>query len=141
MLGYAVFTLSCGSCAGVALPYEAPEAPGGTGVVLPEPTVRLCDPVLPLLVAVIDADPDATAVTNPDVDTVATAVLELDQVMLAPEMGAPLPSRATALAWVVCPTWRLDAASVTTTDATVGEGGGATVPELAELSQYWLALP
>jgi hypothetical protein len=104
---------------------------------LPEPTVRLCDPVLPLLVAVIDADPDATAVTNPDVDTVATAVLELDQVMLAPEMGAPLPSRATALAWVVCPTWRLDALSVTTTDATVV----ATVPELPELSHFWLGLP
>ena len=68
-------------------------------------TDRPCDPVLPLLVAVIDADPAATAVTNPEVDTVATAVLELDQLVLAPEIAAPLPSRATAVAWVVCPTW------------------------------------
>jgi hypothetical protein len=135
MLGYAVFTLSCGSVAAIALPYDPPVAP--TGVELPEPTVRLCDPVLPLLVAVIDADPDATAVTNPDVDTLATAVLELDQVKLAPETGAPLPSRATALAWVVCPTWRLDALSVTTTDATVA----VTVPEVPKLSHFWLALP
>src|SRR6185436_21011212 len=35
-------------------------------------TDRPCDPVLPLLVAAIDADPAATAVTNPEVDTVAT---------------------------------------------------------------------
>src|SRR3954464_13603240 len=84
-------------------------------------TDSACDPVLPLLVAVIDADPAATAVTNPEVDTVATAVLELDHVLLAPEIGTPLPSRATAVAWVVCPTWRLDAASVTATDATVGD--------------------
>jgi hypothetical protein len=96
---------------------------------------------LPLLVAVIDADPDATAFTNPDVDTVATAVLELDQVKLAPEIVAPLPSRATALAWVVCPTWRLDDASVTPTDATVADGAAGTVAELVELSHFWLELP
>src|SRR4051812_40287381 len=67
-------------------------------------TDRPCDPVCWLLVAVIDADPDAMAVTNPEVDTLATAALELDQVMLAPGIVTPLPSRATAVAWVVCPT-------------------------------------
>ena len=35
MLGYVVLTLRRGRAAGVALPYDAPVAPGGTGVVLP----------------------------------------------------------------------------------------------------------
>ena len=69
----------------------------GGGVV----TVRLCEPVLPSLVAVIEADPLATAVTSPALDTVATDVLELDHVIVAPGIVAQLASRATARACVV----------------------------------------
>jgi hypothetical protein len=48
------------------------------------------------MVAVMLALPGATAVTNPDVDTVATAVAEVDQMTEVPATVFPDASRAVA---------------------------------------------
>jgi len=61
-------------------------------------TVRLAEPVLPSLVAVMVEEPTATAVTTPFEATVATAVFELDQVTLRPVSTPPAESLATAVA-------------------------------------------
>src|SRR5262245_53955310 len=57
-------------------------------------------PVVPVTFAVMLAVPALTAVTIPDDDTVATAVLELDQAGV-PATVFPLPSFLTACACVV----------------------------------------
>ena len=73
------------------------------------------------------ADPAPTAVTLPVAVTVATAVLELVQMMVRPVSTLPLASFVTAVACVVCPVVRLDAPSETATVATGAGGGGAVV--------------
>jgi hypothetical protein len=55
------------------------------------------------LEAVISTVPSATAVTIPLALTVATAVLELDQVTVAPGMGRPRALRTVSDSWSVAP--------------------------------------
>src|SRR5262249_19336045 len=82
------------------------------------------EPDFPSLVAVIDAVPAPTAVTNPLPFTVATAAFELAHVIPRPVNTVPLASFVVAVPCVVCPTVRLDAFNATVTVAT-GTGGGA----------------
>src|SRR3989441_59933 len=69
-------------------------------------------------VAVIVAAPNPTAVTSPLPPTVATAVLLLAHVTTRPDSGAPLASFGVAVSCSVCPTCRLAAAGLTSTDPT-----------------------
>lgn len=66
-------------------------------------TVRLEEPVLPSLVAVIVAEPAATAVTSPDADTVPIAVLLELHVTTRPVRTLLLASRVTAESCTVAP--------------------------------------
>src|SRR5205823_5425791 len=90
------------------------------GVVTVTPDV----PLLPSDVAVIVADPTATAVTSPLPSTVATVVLSLAQVITRPDNGLPLASFGVAVSCSVCPTCTLAGDGVTATEAT---GAGVTV--------------
>src|SRR5688500_16666291 len=92
---------------------------GGGGAV----TVRICEPVLPSPVAMIEAVPAVTALTAPLCDTVATLVFELDQINDTPPIGLPLASRATAVAEVDPPLSTDVLPSCTVTVATVGGSG------------------
>src|ERR1041384_3775229 len=85
----------------------------GTGV-----TVVAAVPLLPALVAVIVAEPTATAVTRPLLFTVAIAVLLLDQVTTRPVSVLPAASFVTADSCWVVPTLTLADAGLTVTDAT-----------------------
>jgi hypothetical protein len=93
-------------------------------VAVPTATVNGADPTRPSLVPMMFVVPNATAVTSPVADTVATAVFELDQVTTRPVSTPPIESRATALACVVPLTMIDDDASVTVTVAT---GTGITL--------------
>ena len=62
----------------------------------PELTVSEADPLLPPVLAEIVAPPEATAVTRPEPDTVAAAVLELDHVRDCEDSVLPDASRTTA---------------------------------------------
>ncbi|HWG35339.1 MAG TPA: hypothetical protein VN650_14315 [Gemmatimonadaceae bacterium] len=64
-------------------------------------TVTFATPLVPLIVARIDAEPGATAATMPLSETVATSVADDDQVTDWPEMTAPELLVATACAFVV----------------------------------------
>jgi hypothetical protein len=77
---------------------EVESGGGGDGGVV---TVSVALPVLVSLVAVIVAEPAATAVTNPLDETVAIPVLLLDQVTTRPVSTLLLASRVTAVACVV----------------------------------------
>src|SRR5438445_13362573 len=68
----------------------------GTGV-----TVIAEVPLFPSLVAVIVAEPGVTPETRTPVDRGATDVLELDQVTVRPERGAPLASFGVAVGLTV----------------------------------------
>ena len=59
-------------------------------------TATTIDDDLPSLVALIEAPPTATALTNPDADTVATLVLLDDQLMLRPPSDSPMESFGVA---------------------------------------------
>ena len=96
-------------------------AAGAGGAVTVSPAL----PVLVSLVAVIVADPAATAVTNPLDETVAIIVLLLDHVTTRPMSTLLLTSRVTAVACVVCPVCSDDDARATVTVATAAGGGGA----------------
>jgi hypothetical protein len=87
-----IIVMPDGSCA-----FQLLGGAGGGGVV----TVSVALPVLVSLVAVIVADPAATAVTNPLDETVAIPVLLLDQVTTRPVSTLLLASRVTAVACVV----------------------------------------
>jgi hypothetical protein len=97
-------------------------------------TVIAAEAVCPSLVAVIDTLPGATAVTSPDAETVATAVLLELQVITRPVSTLLLASRETAESCTVPPTWRVDVAGDTDTDAT-GIGAGAVVEAEAMLER------
>jgi len=85
----------------------------GTGV-----TVSVAEPVLVSLVAMIFAEPTATAVTRPVDDTVATPGFSDAQLTTLPVRLLPLPSRVVAVACVDWPNTMDDEPSVTFTDAT-----------------------
>src|SRR5256885_6297160 len=81
-------------------------------------TVTVAVPFTPSLVAVIEADPAATAVTSPLAFTVATAgVLEV-HVTVRPASAFPPASLRAAASCRVLPTKRLALVGLTTTDAT-----------------------
>src|SRR5437773_820937 len=86
-----------------------------TGALL---TVMLALPLWPSLVAVMVAEPVATAVTSPLELTVATAPFELVHATLRPVSGVPFASFGIAVSCTVPPVGRLVAAGVTATDAT-----------------------
>ena len=79
--------------------------------------------VLPSLVALIIALPDAFALTVPAASTVATFMSELDHVTTRPESGFPLESASVAVAIAVCPTTTAEGVTATVTVA-IGVGGG-----------------
>ena len=58
-------------------------------------------PLCPSLVAVIVADPAATPVTRPPVDTAATAGALDTQVITRPLNGLPVASFGVAVSWTV----------------------------------------
>jgi hypothetical protein len=72
----------------------------------------------------MDTLPAATAVTSPEPETLAIPVFPELQLITRPESRLLLASRVTAESCTVPPTWRLDVAGDTDTDAT-GMGGGA----------------
>src|ERR1043165_2142537 len=99
-------------------------ATGGGGAAV---TASVAEPVCPSLVAVICAEPAATVVTNPDPETVATAVLFELHVTVRPVSVLPLASFNVALACVPCPAVTDDAPSATVTLATGGGGAALTL--------------
>src|SRR5262245_43222727 len=87
-------------------------------------TVTAAVPLFPSLVAVMVADPPASAVTNPFDETPAMPPALLAHVTTRPVRTFPAESLVTALSCCVAPTSRLADAGVTVTDAT---GASATV--------------
>src|SRR5256885_16656112 len=75
-------------------------------------------PVLPSLVAVTVAEPGVTPETSPELLTVATEVLLLDQVTVRPESVLPPASLSVAVSCTVCPGWIESVAGLTDTVAT-----------------------
>src|SRR2546427_11634054 len=90
----------------------APAAAAGAG------TVMAAVPLFPSLVAVIVADPVATAVTSPFASTVATPGALVVQLIARPESGFPLASSGVAVSCWVPPTRTVAAEGLTVTDAT-----------------------
>ena len=97
---------------------------GGGGGVAGAGTVTVAVPLCPSLVAVMVTVPAATAVTTPEVVTVAIFASLVDQVTTRPDSVFPLASRVVAVRVADEPTATCDDAGVTTTDAT-GTGAGA----------------
>ena len=64
-------------------------------------TVTDAVPLLPSLVAVIVAEPGVTPETSPELFTVATDVLLLDQVTTRPDSAAPFASLGVPVSWTV----------------------------------------
>ena len=87
-------------------------------------------PLWPSLVAVIVAEPAATAVTTPLARTVATAGASLAHVTERPVSVSPRASLSVAVSCGVAPTVRLSLAGATVTEAT-GAGPAAAVVPLA----------
>jgi hypothetical protein len=81
-------------------------------------------PLCPSLVAVMVADPAATALTRPLAETVATPAASLDQTMARPVRTFPAESLVMALSWTVPPAVTLADGGVTVTDFT---GTGVTL--------------
>src|SRR3989449_3632690 len=81
-------------------------------------TVIAAVPLWPSLAAVIVAAPALTPVTRPLADTVATAVLPLDQLTVRPVSGLPFASFGVAASCTVCPTNTLAVVGLTATEAT-----------------------
>src|SRR3954468_22572421 len=76
------------------------------------------EPLLPSLVAVMVADPPATAVTSPLADTFATPTLEELHVTVLPVSVLPAASFSVATACVVPATGSVAEPTVTLTEAT-----------------------
>src|SRR5205823_13193731 len=64
-------------------------------------TVTDAVPLFPSLVAVIVAEPGVTPETSPELFTVATDVLLLDQVTARPDRAVPFASLGVAVSWTV----------------------------------------
>src|SRR5437773_11822122 len=77
------------------------------------------------------AAPAPTPVTRPLADTVATAVLPLDQLTVRPVNGLPLASFGVAESCCVCPTATLAVVGLMPTDAT-----GTLVPVIAAMPVF-----
>jgi len=77
-------------------------------------------PLFPSLVAVIVAEPGATAATRPDAETVAAAVALEDHVTVWPESTFPPASRTVAVSCDVLLTLSVAELGETDTDATAG---------------------
>jgi hypothetical protein len=116
-----------GNAASSAALISIPEVGGGGGGGSGAVTVIAEVPLLPSLVAVMVADPATRPVTRPFEDTVATTVLELDQVMGRPVRTVPPASRSVACNCVVCPAPTVAEAGATVTVATGAGGGAVTV--------------
>ncbi len=99
-------------------------------------------PLLPSLLAVIVAVPNATAVTSPDDETVATLVLLDPQLTVRPVSTLPTESSVIAVSCAVVPGAMLSLGGCTTTIAT---GTGVTVivlvPLLPSLVAVIVAVP
>jgi len=106
----------------VAVDGETETDPTGTGGGVVTVTAEV--PVCPSLVAVIVALPAATAVTRPDVDTLAMLVLLELQLITRPVRTLLLASRVVAESCCVPPTMRFAVVGETETEAT-GTGAGA----------------
>jgi hypothetical protein len=107
-------------------------------------TVTLVVPILPSLVARIAAEPIATAVTKPLLETVATDVLDDAQVMVRPPNAVPVESRGVAPMVAVSPGTREAVAGSIVTDAT-GAGSACTAtrdtPLTPPVAAVMFALP
>jgi hypothetical protein len=95
-------------------------------------TVIADEPTCPSLDAVTDTLPAATAVTSPEVETVAIPVFAELHAITRPVSTLPLASRVTAANWVDAPTCKLAFGGDTDTDAT-GIGAGALTLRLEAL--------
>src|SRR5438093_50146 len=81
-------------------------------------TVMAAPALFPSLVAVMFAEPTATAATSPFAFTVATLGASLDQVIVRPESGLPLASSGVAVSCWVPPSKIVAAVGLTVSDAT-----------------------
>jgi hypothetical protein len=107
----------------------------GTGAGAVAEIVEL--PVLPSLEAVIWAVPALTALTRPLELTDAMPAFALDQATTRPVSTLLFASRVTAESCTVAPTWRLDVAGDTETNAT-GTGAGALTLSAEDADFPWL---
>jgi hypothetical protein len=92
-------------------------------------TVIAADEICPSLEAVTDTLPATTAVTSPEVETVAIPAFPEFQLMTRPVSTLLFASRVTADSCTVPPTWRLADAGETETVATGTGAGALTVRE------------
>lgn len=88
--------------------------------------------VFPSLAAVMDTVPAATALTSPELETVAMELLAEFQPMTRPVSTLPLASRVVADSCTVPPTCRVEVVGDTDIDAT-GIGAGALTLKGEEL--------
>jgi hypothetical protein len=95
-------------------------------------TVIAAEAVCPSLAAVMDTLPAATAVTSPELETLAMELLAEFQPMTRPVSTLPLASRVVADSCTVPPICRVELAGATDTDAT-GIGAGALTLKGEEL--------
>jgi len=102
---------------------ETDATAAGAGVL----TVTAAEPTFPSLEAVIDAVPARIAVTSPDPETLAMALLLELQLIDRPVRTLLFASRVTAESCTVPPTWRLDVGGDTDTDATATGAGALTL--------------
>jgi len=89
-----VTAVSCSVDPTFTVPEDGETVTAATGTTM---TVIAAVPLFPSLVAVIVADPTATAVTRPLADTVATAGALLDHAMLRPARTLPAESLVVAV--------------------------------------------
>jgi hypothetical protein len=101
-------------------------------------TVTPTLPFTPSTVAVIVAEPAATAVTRPVEETVAIFASDVDQVTVRPEITAPEASFAVADACVVCPTVSAvaltDAVTLVTAAAVTVTADDALLPSIVAVT-------
>ena len=74
---------------------------GGGVEVVGAVTEMAADPVMPSIAAEMVADPAASPLTRPELETVATEVLFDIHVTVRPVIVLPAESRAVAVAWLV----------------------------------------
>jgi len=98
-----------------------------SGVTVPV-TVMTETPVIPALLAVMVAVPGPTALTTPDLLTVATLVLSLDQLVGWPLTMLPEPSMAMAVSGTVPPTATEAAGGLTVTEPMALAREGPVMP-------------
>src|SRR6266481_2672912 len=119
---------NCSVCPTLRLPVAGETTTEATGTVV---TVIAAVLLLPSLIAVIGAEPEATPVTRPPGLTRATVVSPLAHVTVRPTRVPPAESFGVAVSCTVCPTRMLAVAGETVTEATVAGvlgAGGASSP-------------